>query len=809
MRQEFDLKKMTDSTKCRTKQAARFLLAAAALAAALPAYAQEVQGTSGSRPKTEQSADSEQFRFDIPPQSLSSALSSLGETSHLQILYDAALTQGLSTKGVSGTHTPKQALRILLDGTGLTARFADSGAVTLERAAAGKSMVLPELEVTGDWLGQAEEKNVLNHPGARQVVRREAFVETGAGTIVEALRDIPGIQPLPNTDSSVSSLSISVRGLTGRLTPRSTVLLDGVPLSVAPYGQPHLSLAPVALGNLDAIDVVKSGGAVRYGPQNVGGVINFVTREIPLKQELSTKIKQSIWPSAGSDGGLTNIDLFTGNSLDNGFGWALLYSGQYNDSFREHSETDVTNLILKSRYFISDTVEVSGRVNYYTAANELPGGLTQAEYDADPFQSSRPHDRFRGDRKEAVIKLLMEPDGHRQFELTTFYTDSFREFTLAKENEQFAGRLDRFPRNYKVFGMEPRYNYRVTFEKHAHELSVGYRYLQEKGREQRFRKKGLEAFGDPDALTAVINRDNANRTRAHAFYIDDRIDIGALSITPGVRFEQVTLERTNNLSGFEEKLDYREILPSVNIIYRLTPKTRMYANYNTSFSGVSFAQINRNEGDNDLNAERAQIYELGSRHTADTFSAEATVFLISFEDIIEYDKAADQYFNRGKTLHRGLEFSGNLDVGVLTPFFAGLELYANYTYTKATFEEGDFNGNDIPFYSRHIGTVGARYSTDSWIFNIDTYAQSEQFSDSANTKEDPVAPNASRSGAKGTIPGYGLVNARVNYRFENTKVSFGVKNLLDKESFYRGPFTQYGLYANAPREFYVNASVDY
>jgi outer membrane cobalamin receptor len=54
-----------------------------------------------------------------------------------------------------------------------------------------------------------------------------------------------------------------------------------VPLAVAPYGQPQLSFAPTSLSNIESIDVVRGGGAVRYGPQNVGGIINFSTRAIP------------------------------------------------------------------------------------------------------------------------------------------------------------------------------------------------------------------------------------------------------------------------------------------------------------------------------------------------------------------------------------------------------------------------------------------------------------------------------------------------------------------------------------------------
>ena len=43
----------------------------------------------------------------------------------------------------------------------------------------------------------------------------------------------------------------------------------------------QLSFAPTSLSNIDSIDVVRGGGAVRYGPQNVGGIINFSTRAIP------------------------------------------------------------------------------------------------------------------------------------------------------------------------------------------------------------------------------------------------------------------------------------------------------------------------------------------------------------------------------------------------------------------------------------------------------------------------------------------------------------------------------------------------
>ncbi|SYI03310.1 fe(3+) dicitrate transport protein FecA [Klebsiella pneumoniae] len=139
------------------------------------------------------------------------------------------------------------------------------------------------LTVVGDWLGDARENDVFEHAGARDVIRREDSAKTGATTMRDVLNRIPGVTAPENngTGSHDLAMNFGIRGLTPRLASRSTVLMDGIPVPFAPYGQPQLSLAPVSLGNMDAIDVVRGGGAVRYGPQSVGGVVNFVTRTIP------------------------------------------------------------------------------------------------------------------------------------------------------------------------------------------------------------------------------------------------------------------------------------------------------------------------------------------------------------------------------------------------------------------------------------------------------------------------------------------------------------------------------------------------
>jgi len=78
-----------------------------------------------------QSGGGQPMAFDIPAQPLTSALHSFAETSGLQVSFPSDMAAGVSSPGLSGTHTPEAALQLLLSGTGLTHRFTDAATVTL------------------------------------------------------------------------------------------------------------------------------------------------------------------------------------------------------------------------------------------------------------------------------------------------------------------------------------------------------------------------------------------------------------------------------------------------------------------------------------------------------------------------------------------------------------------------------------------------------------------------------------------------------------------------------------------------------
>lgn len=193
----------------------------------------------------------------IQAQPLGAALSQLAQQTALQVFFSPQWVAGKHAPAVNGSLSPEQALSELLQGSGLS--YALSGdVVTLREAPVSSASVgsgtlelAPlDVKVVGNWLGDANESVVQNHPGARTVVRREAMVEQGAMNVRDVLKGIPGVQVQDSngTGGSDISLNVGVRGLTSRLSPRSTVLIDGIPAAFAPYGQPQLSMAPISQG---------------------------------------------------------------------------------------------------------------------------------------------------------------------------------------------------------------------------------------------------------------------------------------------------------------------------------------------------------------------------------------------------------------------------------------------------------------------------------------------------------------------------------------------------------------------------------
>ncbi|HVE11014.1 MAG TPA: TonB-dependent siderophore receptor [Paraburkholderia sp.] len=662
-----------------------------------------------------------------------------------------------------------------------------------------KSTTLETISVSGDWLGSGLQNSVKTFAGARTIVDKQQIEQSGATSIGDVMRRIPGVQSTDNsgTAGSAISLNIGIRGLTGRYTPRSTVLLDGIPLAFAPYGQPQLSFAPISLGNIDSIDVVRSGGSVRYGPQNVGGVINFETRAIPNKSGLTAdaSVRENIYTEGG--GSNTQYNTYLGTQLDNGLGVALLYSGMTGRDWRDGSNERLNDLQLKYRYELSPTSEIYGKFSYYDVKSRTPGGLTVAQFEQDPFQNTRPTDYWEGDRKAFDIGYLNTISSTQEFEIRTFYNESYRNSVLINS----AGtQLQHQPRNYSVYGIEPRFTQRFTLGPTTNDVTVGYRYIRERGNDASFNESVATGVDGPSAKFD-------NSTDAHAVYIDDRIAWGRWRITPGIRFEHIESSRHADGSSQNFQNDNNRGLPAISVAYLLTPTLTLFTDYSTSFGPVQNLQLNSLSASNPLQPEVAKTYEVGARWTSRNLHAEVTAFNLHFDNQIEQVAGTQPplFVNIGETRHQGVETSIDYLFGE-DSVLRGLDAYANFTYTKAIQQSGIYAGRDVPFYSRVTDTMGLKYTLGAWTFDVSTTHQSSQFSDAANTVNEP--PDA----RTGRVPGFRVWDLQADWKipqWKGSNITVGINNIADNRYYTRNVDGNAGRMVGAPRMVYVQGHFVY
>lgn len=690
-----------------------------------------------------------------------------------------------------------------------------------------KALKTITVQAEGNWLEEANAEKVHKHAGARSIVDRKKMDESAVTSIRDALKQVPGVQVQDSngTGGSDVSLNLGVRGLTSRLSPRSTVLMDGVPLSFAPYGQPQLSMAPVSMGNIESIDVVRGAGTVRFGPQNVGGIINFNTRAIPEK--LSGSVGLTTEFATGTDQLKYSPNLFVGGTMENGLGLALLYSGTKGNGYREaNNDIDIDDVMLKSSYQFNDQDALAINLHHYEGRGEMPEGLTTADYAKNPYQSNQFRNYFAGRRSDVSVKYSHK-DELNNFEVLGYYVDSFRTSDLESAIEGTANsRISNSPRDYKYFGIEPRYSRAYSLGNMNNEVTVGYRYLQEDSSEFSGRTTPYNtATGIPGERLA--NTISEGGTKAHALYIDNRFGLGAFTITPGVRFESIKTH--NDYSAYQNgkfintvhpKIKSDEFLPSLALQYNFNDQWNIFANAAVSFGPQQYNQLAKVDAGqavttlDGLHPEKSNNYEIGTKYLGNGLNAELTVFYLDFDKELILERpdniGTGIWTNLGATSHKGIELGLNYDFGHLYDMLEGLKVYSNYTYTKAVSEAGKFEGKDLPYYSRHVGNLGLGYTFEKWSVNADMFAQSKQHAPGSGNTYQTVE---SADGRIGDIPGYSTFAVRTGYDFGEDyyglKIAAGIKNVFDKEYFTRSSDSTGGKYVGQPRTFYLQTSVNF
>jgi iron complex outermembrane receptor protein len=234
------------------------------------------------------SAQEQAVQVDIPAGSLSAGLQRLAVQTGLQIGFDSALLEGLTTVGLSGTFTPQQALQKLLAGKGLDYSFTDPRTVTLTAAASGQQSqavtALPPIEVTAGSGGVIQSKGYTGVSSATGAKTDTPFIETpqSISSVTEAQIEDRNPQDLPDAIAYTPGARVDAYGTDPRFdsffvrgfnVTNTGVFRDNLRQPVAGYG--YFVTEPYGI---EGISILRGPSSALYGATGAGGLYNVITK---------------------------------------------------------------------------------------------------------------------------------------------------------------------------------------------------------------------------------------------------------------------------------------------------------------------------------------------------------------------------------------------------------------------------------------------------------------------------------------------------------------------------------------------------
>lgn len=681
------------------------------------------------------------------------------------------------TKEVSWT-----TLAVLVGGavTAYSAGAADATAPKAKGAAAVEIIGTPEA------LGRI--------PGSADVVDKETLEKSRVFTTNEALRKVPGMNVRDEEGFGLRP-NIGIRGLNPTRSSKVLLLEDGIPLTYAPYGD-NASYYHPPIDRFERVEVLKGSGQIVYGPQTIGGVINYITPMPPATPGGSVTVT----------GG--NRDYFNGR-INYGGTWgntgALIdYMRKEGQGSRENTSSKLDDLNVKTVIGLGAQQALTLRANYYQEdSNVTYSGLTEAEWAANPYQNPFRNDFMYADRY-GLSGTYENAISNDLILLTNVYASQFKRHwwrqssnSAERPNDSTCGGMANLNttcgnqgrlREYYVLGVEPRVRLNHTLLGIQNELDAGVRAQYEN--QDRQQKNGTT----PTARDGALVEDNERLLTAYSAFVQNRFLWERFTLTPGVRVESIDYERTNRLNGTAGTASVNQVIPGLGATYNPSKDTTVFAGVHRGFAPPRTEDIiGATGGSVDLDPELSWNYELGARFKPiEGTRLETTLFRLDFENQIVPASLAGgtgaTLTNGGETLHQGAELSARMDVGTLLGSAHNPYLQVAYTYLPTAefagnrlsgvsgFATTSVSGNRLPYAPENLLTTQIGYAHPIGIdARVEAVYVDEQFSDDLNT----VAPTA--NGQRGSIPSYTIWNVAVNYQLKRNISTFvTLKNAFDE-----------------------------
>lgn len=556
-----------------------------------------------------------------------------------------------------------------------------------------------------------------------EVVTRQDITRIQAKSLTDVFKRLTGIQVTQNGGRGQNA-SIFVRGANSE---QVLVLIDGIRFAKAAKGGVDFSQLPITF--VDRVEYVRGARAAMYGSEAIGGVINIITvassdnEETAVSAGLGSRDYEELSLVSGTKVGESgHLNVSVGYDSDEGYNVKPLLG--VNDGDRHGFES--RNALIG--YVHSFDQQWSGFANFriFETISQYDGSFgTAHSYQEAEVQNSTVATGIKYSGSELKSEFLVNYQNQDNWN----YTKSLGKNSSSAISDELEQLNVQWVNSYKVAS--------------ALILSGGVDWRD-------------EAY--------IVKPSNTEYDRTNVAYF------AALNADTDKVFGELSL-RVDDNEQFGTEATY-----NTGLGYRYAEWLVVKAAYGTSFKAPNLYQLYSAYGNDKLEAEKADSFELTFSGLIKDIDWSITGYDTNVEDLIGYNNVTNKYYNTdGESQLRGVE------MGV------GFDTYFIYHQVSANFQDPeDQSGEQLIRRAKKIYKYNAVASFDEVDVSLGYQYVGERPDSSAD------------------LAAYSLFDASVNYYAnENLILNGRIDNLTDEE------YETAGGYPSPERTFYVNATYQF
>ncbi|HEX6274089.1 MAG TPA: TonB-dependent receptor, partial [Polyangiaceae bacterium] len=602
---------------------------------------------------------------------------------------------------------------------------------------------------------------VAKTPGSAHIVNNKKLERQEYDDAQAILQTVPGVY-VRTEDGVGLRPNIGLRGTNPNRSSKVALMEDGVPFGPAPYSAPAAYYFPL-MQRMYQVRVIKGPATIVYGPQTVGGAIDFVTRPIPAAP--SGKVDLAV-----GQYGYGKLHAWYGTSNESD-GFLVEAVHLRNDGFKELPDGSDTGsyrneFMLKAGHGFDPTSALRHDIQLKATYSEEDShetylGTTDEDFRAAPLSryAASQMDRMRWNRTALALTHVVEPTRKMKLTTTAYRNDFQRVWNRLKgvrgvgsdgglfdvlanpdASEQnrhvvavLSGREDSTgvndvllhgpnDREFVSQGIQTVVSFEPVTGPISHRIEYGVRLHYDRV-ERRQSESGYLMLGGrmiPEGTPVIVTEFNEASTESAALHVIDAMTWKTLTLTPGVRFEFWHASGTNKVTNGDDGGTGQVVLPGVGAYWSIIDELGLLAGAYRGFSPPVPPMPRNDPTPQDergmKNPELSWNYEAGARFTQDRARVELIGFYNDYSNLTDVctqssgclDQNLDRQFDAGRAKIYGLEAYAEHEPELGVVHFP---MNVAYTLTFAEFldrfDSSDpmwgsvLPGDELPYVPRH------------------------------------------------------------------------------------------------------------